>query len=452
MKFFRRAVLLVCVIAVLSGVFSAYAADHSDLEQYASELSQYTGLKYYQPGNTKRYIDYKFVYPDCPWESVITYVNIGIDHEFYSNTVMIGNPASPDVLVNTYRQLPSSYVPSNLETISSSYCFQTLKLTREARLAFEKMCADAKALGYSLYATSAYRSYERQKSMYDSGQYGDLAARAGFSEHQTGLAVDVIHGLSSSNKDLTDSSVYKWYKTNAHKYGFIVRYPQGAEFVTGVPNEPWHLRYLGVTLATAVYNSWLTYDEYYMREIEVRSDDKAAIKTAVGVTGLTDIIVNGTAHTLSTYDIIGETYFKLRDAAVVFNGTPLQFDVFWDSDKKQIALFQGSPYSSDMALGVLETGQAVNVTFNESGLRLGENAVSIHAYFDGASNYYRLDDLIALFGYALPAVEGGDDWHGDADGDDWYVGETGVESPVVIDTERLVPILPESAGEANETA
>ena len=88
------------------------------------------------------------------------------------------------------------------------------------------------------------------------------SARPGHSEHQLGLAVDIRSRTLTSN--LTDSD-YKWMLENSYKYGFIVRYPKGKQHITQFIEEPWHLRYLGVELATKVKESGLTYDEYYAR-------------------------------------------------------------------------------------------------------------------------------------------------------------------------------------------
>ena len=90
------------------------------------------------------------------------------------------------------------------------------------------------------------------------------SARAGYSEHQLGLAVDILNGrwsyLSETDKE------YEWLINNSYKYGYILRYPRDKEYVTGYVFEDWHFRYLGVELATKVYESNLTYDEYVARQ------------------------------------------------------------------------------------------------------------------------------------------------------------------------------------------
>ena len=87
------------------------------------------------------------------------------------------------------------------------------------------------------------------------------SARAGHSEHQTGLAIDV----SSNNPDILSfemSTSFKWMKEHAHEYGFILRYPKGKEDITGYMYEPWHYRYVGKEIATLLYQTGMTFDEY----------------------------------------------------------------------------------------------------------------------------------------------------------------------------------------------
>lgn len=144
--------------------------------------------------------------------------------------------------------------------------------SKEARAAFEKMAQDAKKQGFELVAFSTYRSYEYQATLYNSYVARDgkekadrYSARPGYSEHQTGLAFDIGE---KGREDLWleeafgESPAGKWLAENAHKYGFILRYPKGKENITGYMYEAWHFRYLGVELATKVKESGLTLEEY----------------------------------------------------------------------------------------------------------------------------------------------------------------------------------------------
>lgn len=141
-----------------------------------------------------------------------------------------------------------------------------------AKAAFEKMAAAAKAEDIELVAFSGYRSYEYQTSLYDRYVAKDgkdaadrYSARPGHSEHQSGLAFDIGE---KGREDLWLTSAFgetkagQWLVNNAHKYGFILRYPEGKEEITGFMYESWHFRYLEGDLATKVYESSVTLEEY----------------------------------------------------------------------------------------------------------------------------------------------------------------------------------------------
>lgn len=154
------------------------------------------------------------------------------------------------LVVNKTYALPSDYAPG---------------VSSEAQAAFDAMQADATAMGLNIYISSAYRSYDYQAGLYQ--RYVDrsgkaeadrYSARPGHSEHQTGLAFD----LNTISDEFKDTDEGKWVAENCHKYGFIIRYPEEKESVTGYMYEPWHIRYLGVETATAVYESGLCLEEY----------------------------------------------------------------------------------------------------------------------------------------------------------------------------------------------
>jgi len=141
-------------------------------------------------------------------------------------------------------------------------------LTSATTNAFNKMKEDALGLGLNLYISSGYRSYYDQKYIYNNYVKRDgqaaadtYSARPGHSEHQTGLAFD----LNTINAAFANTEEGKWVADNCYKYGLIIRYPKGKESITGYIYESWHLRYVGVELATKLYNDgeWITLEEYY---------------------------------------------------------------------------------------------------------------------------------------------------------------------------------------------
>lgn len=245
------------------------------LNKNSAELSECYYLPYYINSKTGDYINFKLRKNELSWEDVITYVDLSLDHEFYTNIDGITNPNSLSVLVNKYNQLPSDYVPGNLEEITSKYSSGSLSLRSDARMAFEAMCRIAGSEGVHLKAISAFRSFSYQASLYLKKKTSSMtleeyqkerdrvSARAGHSEHQTGLAVDI----NSMEQSFGNTTTGKWIADNSYKYGFILRYPRGKEVITGYDYEFWHFRYLGPALAKSVYDSGLSYDEFYIKNI-----------------------------------------------------------------------------------------------------------------------------------------------------------------------------------------
>ena len=250
--------------------------DDYNKDYYSDEVAQISYLPFFRCDKKDQYTIYKQKHPYTLWVDVITYVNIGLDQEFYQGIHRVENPESLTVLVNKYRQLGEDYIPADLEKINPLFNPYGLMLRHEARVAFEKMCNDALEQGVHLEAISTFRSFYYQWKVYLNNitPYMSLeeyqpsrdrvSARPGHSEHQTGLAVDINELEQSFEHTLAG----KWLVANAQSYGFILRYPKGKEEITGYDYEPWHFRYVGKDLAEAIYDSSLTYDEFYSRYME----------------------------------------------------------------------------------------------------------------------------------------------------------------------------------------
>ena len=177
-------------------------------------------------------------------------------------------PESRWVVVNKQRPLyPLKYVPTDLvapEFGSLNANPYGRKLRKEAATAAYKLAKAMKAAGKGrLVIQSAYRSYTEQSTIHDRQvkRYGKkvgeaLAARPGFSEHQTGWAMDVsARGQGCQIRVcFGQTKAGLWLAANAYKYGFIIRYPNFATPTTGYQYEPWHLRYVGVGLAMVMHD------------------------------------------------------------------------------------------------------------------------------------------------------------------------------------------------------
>lgn len=255
--------------------------------EYNENIINYITLDYFSEENLDRYIKYDnnenklnsvydttIINDNYTYEDTVTFVNAYLDKDYYTNDINLTNDEanSLDVLVNKYYKLNSDYEPSDLTKINSKFSSgNNQKLRKEAAIKFEEMATDALNEGLKIYAGSTYRSYDYQLGLYNRYVAKDgfeeaetFSARAGYSEHQLGLAVDIINGrwtyLSETDKE------YDWLINNSYKYGYILRYPRNKEYVTGYVFEDWHFRYLGIELATKVYESNLTYDEYVARK------------------------------------------------------------------------------------------------------------------------------------------------------------------------------------------
>ena len=240
---------------------------------YLKDISSIINLEYFNEDNLERYLTYN-KNNELDYVDLITYVNADLDHKYYTGVKDITDPKDILVLVNKYNKLPSTYEPDDLEAISNKYNrgFNN-KMRHDAKVAFEEMAEAATKDNIYIYSGSAYRSYSYQANLYNryvaSNGFDDaetFSARAGYSEHQTGLATDIMNAnyeyISANMKE------YTWLLNNSYKYGFILRYPKGKEKITGYMYEEWHFRYLGKETAEEVNKLGITYDEYIARSIK----------------------------------------------------------------------------------------------------------------------------------------------------------------------------------------
>ena len=154
------------------------------------------------------------------------------------------------LIVNKDIPLPKTYNPGLNKKMMCCYFYM-------------KMCAMKD--GARLKITSGFRSYEYQEKIYNEyvKKFGEertntFSAKPGYSEHQSGLAIDICDDSDSFIGTKEDI----WLQKNAHKFGFIIRYPKGKNSITGYKYEPWHLRYVGIKHAKKIYEKKLTLEEY----------------------------------------------------------------------------------------------------------------------------------------------------------------------------------------------
>lgn len=231
------------------------------------EVPLNTSFSFYKEKNYERYLNYQKL-TNLNDKKTIIRVNIGLDKPFYTDTKPCLNLNKASILVNKYCYLEKNYVPNNLIS-TSEYASHEIQMVNEAYESFKKMASDAKKDNYNIRIVSAYRSYDYQENLYNNYLSHDTkdvvdtySARPGYSEHQTGLAIDIDNTIINYNKfHLTEE--FTWMKLNAYKYGFILRYGLDKEDITGYKYEPWHYRYVGNKIAEYIYKNDLTYEEYY---------------------------------------------------------------------------------------------------------------------------------------------------------------------------------------------
>ncbi len=228
----------------------------------------FLGKKYSLTRNLERYKNYYKTHKELEVEEIIARVNSNLDKTFYKDVLQTDLEKDNLLIVNKFYYLEEDFIPDNLVSIDSKYGRGEIK--EEAYQAFLELYEKASKEDLHPYISSPYRSYNRQNQLYTNYSNKDginkadtYSARPGYSEHQTGLAMDLGTSNNTNINDFENSKEFEWMQKNAHKYGFILRYPKGKEYITGYMYEPWHYRYVGVEAATYIYEHNITYEEYY---------------------------------------------------------------------------------------------------------------------------------------------------------------------------------------------
>ncbi len=181
------------------------------------------------------------------------------------------------LLVNKHHGLNKNYVPKDLVKVTDLNYInrpnEEMLLEANTLKALKDLFSDALEKKIELCLFSGYRDFEKQLSLWDDQPTFDNMYKAvpGHSEHQTGLAADISTkdvGLENSKNE-----AYQYLKENAHKYGFILRYPKDQEAITGYSYEPWHFRYVG-DISTFIYENQLTLEEYIYKYVEIKEPTK----------------------------------------------------------------------------------------------------------------------------------------------------------------------------------
>jgi D-alanyl-D-alanine carboxypeptidase len=193
---------------------------------------------------------------------------------------VVTDPQSIEVLVNNQYKLKENYVPKDLVYPNVPFIFkdkiEKRKMRKVAADALEQLFSGAKNDGIFLAGVSAYRSYSTQEAVFNHYVKEDgekkaetYSALPGTSEHQTGLAIDLSgsDGKCAAESCFGGTKEANWLADNAYKFGFIVRYPENKENITGYKYEPWHIRFVGKEIAKEVSSKNITLEEYYHKTL-----------------------------------------------------------------------------------------------------------------------------------------------------------------------------------------
>jgi zinc D-Ala-D-Ala carboxypeptidase len=199
-------------------------------------------------------------------------------NSFSKQLYSIDEPGSIWWVVNKVRPInPATYAPDDLVVpdvqLRADSGDSEMRLRKEVATALGQLIADAADDHIQLMLNSGYRSYQLEVATYNANvqKYGQAGAdkqspRPGTSENQTGLAADLepLNRMCEKEQCFADLPEGKWLEANAHKYGFIIRYPENKMAITGQPYEPWHIRYVGTSLSMEMYRqNIMTMEEFF---------------------------------------------------------------------------------------------------------------------------------------------------------------------------------------------
>lgn len=241
--------------------------------EYNDQIDDIINEKYYLTKNLEQYIEYKKANPNKNLSEIIAIINTHADKEEYKDTTKTDTSKKELMLVNKYNYLDEKYVPENIEEISPIYAYAENKAPEEAIEHYKEMFYAAQKEGKNLIISSSYRSFKEQKETYEyyEREKGEdvktYASLPGYSEHQTGLAFDILT-IGALTDDFEKTEEYKWLIENSYKYGFILRYPKEKENITKYDYESWHFRYVGKEAAKIIYDEKISFEEYYAYYVE----------------------------------------------------------------------------------------------------------------------------------------------------------------------------------------
>jgi len=251
-----------------AGTEAADNASQANALRRQLPLQAYTQHYFFEGERSQRYKECYASNPALTVEQAIVLVNLDLDSTAYEVASPVPDPDSFLVLVNKHHYLPYDYCPPDLDSVGDG----DILLRYEAALYLEQLIASALEDGVFLSPGSGFRYATEQEALYNGyvsslgAEWADAqSARPGFSEHQTGLAVD----FRPANSEFYNTPEAHWLEEHAHHFGFIIRYTEENSNVTLFIHEPWHIRYVGVEVANFMHDNAIgSYEEYYVKYVQ----------------------------------------------------------------------------------------------------------------------------------------------------------------------------------------
>ena len=250
-----------------------YMVNNGETFDHYQKYIEFFKDPYYVEKNKELYLQYVDNYESV--RQCVEAINTKSYLDYYTNIEPTDISKDYLMLVNKYYALGSDYEPNDLVDVDPQY--GRGRLRQEVYEQYCKLQDDASELGYNFKICSAYRAYDVQYGLYngyleeDEGGQASVdtySARPGHSEHQTGLCLDLYDAVYGMD-DFGLSEASAWINENCYKYGFIIRYVESKEKVTGYQAEPWQIRYVGnPIIAQDIMEKGITFDEYYACFVE----------------------------------------------------------------------------------------------------------------------------------------------------------------------------------------
>lgn len=233
-----------------------------------SDIVNLTKEKYFIFKNLDKYLEYKKENEGKKNNEIVAIINTEANVDWMDNEKKTDTSKGSLMLVNRIYGLPSDYEPDDIVDVPSLYAYTGKKISNSILNDIISLIEAGKEEGYTFVVSDGYRSYKEQENIYNNykNSYGEseadiYVAKPGHSDYQTGMSFD----LMPYNKVIdnpTESEEYKWLKENAHKYGFIFRFPKDKEKLTRFKSSTWRLRYVGTDASTVIHNENLCLEEY----------------------------------------------------------------------------------------------------------------------------------------------------------------------------------------------